>query len=413
MAYTVGIASDYLNLFQRLRGYLTGKMSIENEISNPLNTGDGYLKNLLPGLTPVAESWTLVCTTGGGDGVAVFSVTGSVTGASSAATCGVDYNNGVVVLNVKYGATDYVIGDEFTFDVVANSIPSGQEWTELKYYPGVELDPGANNGMNQDQDDNLGATYANELYLKGPGLAGADEIHVNIHTYYSEVSDYYNLGFAGTTGFETLDAWAYQPGISTGQYMAAWQFQIPYWIVANGRRFIITFKVSTNYMNGYFGYILPYATPSEYPYPLLVAGSGNSNTSATRWSSESHNHRSFFDPYAAYIYTINGTWQQIQNKLNSGGNESSPTSTNVWPYGGNLLSSTRQSPGDVYPMLPMVIYSDADGGNVFGELEDTFWCPGFANASENVIVVGGVDYVVLQDVYRSGNLDYYALKLEA
>jgi len=411
MAYTVGIASDYLNLFQRLRGYLTGKMSIENEQPGETNVGDGYLKNLLPALTPVAETWTLVCTTGGGDGVAIFSVTGSVTGASSAATCEVDYDNGVVKFKIGFGATNYAPGDQFTFDVVANSIPGGQQWTELKYIPGEEVVPGQNNGMNVTPVD--GATYANELYLQAPGLAGADEIHINMHTYFSESSDYYNLGFVGTTGFETLDAWVDQPGKSTGQYMAAWQFQIPYWIVANGRRFIITFKISTNYMNGYFGYILPYATPNEYPYPLLIAGSGSGNTNAVRWSNESHNHRSFFDPYAAYIYTIDGTWLTIQNKYDSSGSEIAPTNSNIWPYGGNLLSSTRQSPGDVYPMLPMVLYSNQNGGNVLGELEDCFWCPGFANASENTIVVGGIDYPVFQNVYRSGNLDYYALKLEA
>jgi len=411
MAYTVGIASDYLNLFQRLRYYLTGKMSIENEITNPANVGDGYLRDLLPGGLPTAQSWTITCTTGGGDGVAVFSVVGSVSGVQAPATCGLPYVMSLVRFEIRYGATDFVIGDEYTFDMVANSIPGTQQWTELKYLPGVETNPGANNSMNVDPA--LGATYANELYLQGPGIAGADEIHVNMHTYYDESSDYYNLGFVGTTGFDTLDPWAYQPGPSTGQYMAAWQFQIPYWIVANGRRFIITFKISTNYMNGYFGYILPYATPNEYPYPLLVAGSGNGNTNGVRWSNESHNHRCFFDPYAAYIYTIEGTWLTVQNKYDSSGSEIAPTNTNIWPYGGNLLSGTRQSPGDVYPMLPMVLYSDQNGGNVLGELEDCFWCPGFANASENVIVVGGIDYPVFQSVYRSGNLDYYALKLEA
>lgn len=411
MAYHIGIASDYLNLFQRLRYYVTGKMSVENEEANIANVGDGYLKNLVSGATPTAQTFTLTCTTGGGDGVAIFSVVGSVSGTLGPATCEVDYVSSQIEMKIGFGATNYSVGDIFTFDLVANTIPAGQEWTELKYLPGVETVPGANNGMNVDPAP--GATYANELYLRGPGMAGTDEIHVNLMTFYDEVGDYYNWGFRGATGFETLDAFDYQPGLSTGQTNAAWQFQIPYWIVCDGRKWIITFKISTNYMSAYAGFILPYATPNEYPYPLLIAGCLNGHTSATRWSSESNNHRSFFDPYYVYLYTINGTWMSFLNKYaTSGNNEAAPTNSNIWPYGGNLLGSTRQSPGDVYPMLPLIMHSDADGGNVMGELTDCFWCPGFANAAENTIVVNGITYMVFQNVYRNGNLDYYALKLE-
>jgi hypothetical protein len=131
-----------------------------------------------------------------------------------------------------------------------------------------------------------------------------------------------------------------------------------------------------------------------------------------RWSNESHNHRSFFDPYSGYLYTIEGTWLQVQNKYNSSNIEVSPGTTNVWPYTENYALNIRQSPGDVYPMLPMVIHTNQNGGNVYGELAGTFWCPGFANASENKIIVNAVDYLVIQNVYRTSNQDYFALKME-
>jgi len=407
MAYTIGMASDYLNLFQRIRYYLRGEMSIENELADPTNVGDGYLQGLMVYTTPAIETWTITCTLGGGSGTATFSVTGSVSGAQAAATCDTYYSNTQIEFTVGFGATGYVIGDEFTFDVIANSLPAGQEWTELKYTPGVSQGAGVNNGMNVDAAP--GATYANELYLKGPGLAAADEIFVSMNTQYNEDSDWYNLSFQGATGFETLDAYNYQPSDSTNCAMAAWQFQIPYWIVADGRRFILTWKISTNYMNGYFGFILPYGTPTEYPYPLYIAGCHTSNV---RWSSESHNHRSFFDPYAGYIYTIEGTWLLIQNKVSSSGNESTRQESNIWPFTQNYAQNIRQSPGDVYPMLPLVMHTEHNGGNVYGELSGAFWCPGFANASENTIVVDGIDYMVFQDVYRTSNQDYYALKLD-
>ena len=71
MPFTVGIASDYLNLFQRIRKYLTGSKSIENEVPDPGNVGDGYMRHLVAEASAVAETWTLTCTTGGGDGVGI------------------------------------------------------------------------------------------------------------------------------------------------------------------------------------------------------------------------------------------------------------------------------------------------------------------------------------------------------
>lgn len=413
MAHTIGIASDYLNFFQRLRRYLTGKFSVESEVADPGNTGDGFMKNLLSTDSTVAENWTVTCTTGGGDGVAVFSVTGSVSGAQASLTVGTEYSNDYLTMLMKDGPTNFAVSDEFTFSMVANSITAGQEWTELKYTPGINGSEAINNGMNVNPDGAEDAVYANELYLKAPGLSAADEIFINFNTFYDEPADYYNISFAGATGFETLDNFNNQPGKGSGASMALWQFQIPYWIVADGRRVIISCKVSTNYMSAYCGFILPYATPTEYPYPLYIGGPYAENT-GIRWSNESHNHRSFFDPTYGYIYTIEGTWLLVRNKVSSSGNEVDQNTTNVWPYNSSnsQINVVRQSPGDVYPMLPMIIHTSSNGGNVYGELSGAFWCPGFANASENSITISSVEYVVFQDVYRSGNLDYCAIKMD-
>lgn len=409
MAYHVGIASDYLCLQQRLRKFITGEPVVETELADPTNTGDGYLKDL-HAIADTPQTWTVTCTTGGGDGVAVFSVTGSVSGAQASITVGSQYLTALLEMWIIAGPTDFIVGDEFTFEVKTNPIPAIQQWTELKFDPGVNQGFNVNRGMNVDAS--LGADYANEMYFRAPGLAGADEIYVNCCSFYSEASDYYNIGFCGTLGFETNDTWAQQPLKSADVTHTLWQFQIPYWIIADGRRFILVTKSSTNYMSTYCGWFLPYGTPQEYPYPMYIS-STTSGISGTRWSSESHNHRSFFDPYVGYVYTIDGTWLTIQNKYNGSGNsEVSPGTSNLWPYTQNLVSGIRQSPGDYYPMLPMVLHTDQNGGNVYGELTGCYWVPGFANASENTVVIGGIDYVVIQDVYRTSNQDYFALKLD-
>ena len=256
-----------------------------------------------------------------------------------------------------------------------------------------------------------GADRANEIYLKGTGLSGTDEIFVMLYTYYSEAGDYYNMNFCGAAGFETNDTLDEQPGYYAGSAMALWQFQIKYWFVADGRRFIVSTKISTNYMHAYCGWILPYATPTEYPYPLYIGGPLNA-ARGLRWSSEDEDHRAYWEPFSAAIYTIEGTWLAVQNKYDSGGNEIKSTTTTVWPYYSDYMWNTRQSPGDVYPLLPLILSTNQNGGNVYGELTGGFWTPGFANASENVVSLGGVDYLVMQNVFRTGNQDYFALKLE-
>lgn len=410
MPYTIGLASDYYNLQQRLRYFLTGRPVIESEVAGVGNTGDGFLRELIPKSGATAQTVTLTCTGAGPN--ATFSVVGSVSGSLGTATSTANSDETAtylfvstqVDLKVIDGPTPWAVNDTYVFNIVANPIPGAQQWTELGSNPGVP-ESGLPHNWNP-----VAGTYANEVYLQGPGLSASDEIHVNMCTYYDATSGYYNLGFCGTIGYESLEAWENQPNKSTSVSMAAWQYEIPYWFVADGRRFIISFNISGKYMHGYFGFILPYGTPTEYPYPLYIAGTLN-GISASSWSSESHNHRSFYDPAYAYLYTIEGTWLLIQNKVDSSGNEVSTTTSNIWPYESNLVGSVRQSSGDVYPMLPMIVHTSSNGANVYGELSGCLWCPGFANASENTIVIGGDTYVVLQDVFRTTNIDYYALKL--
>lgn len=46
-----------------------------------------------------------------------------------------------------------------------------------------------------------------------------------------------------------------------------------------------------------------------------------------------------------------------------------------------------------------------------GELDGMYSVPGYGNSVENIITANGVDHLVVQDVYRTGYSDYWALKL--
>ena len=63
-----------------------------------------------------------------------------------------------------------------------------------------------------------------------------------------------------------------------------------------------------------------------------------------------------------------------------------------------------------YSILPVVLNDNA--ANVYGELDGIVFVSGFDNAVENTFILGGKDYVVIQDVSRTGFYDYYAMRLD-
>ena len=79
------------------------------------------------------------------------------------------------------------------------------------------------------------------------------------------------------------------------------------------------------------------------------------------------------------------------------------------PWNNNYLAGSTQlrDTNGHYPLLP-VILNDANG--IYGELDGVRYISGFNNVVENTC---GPDWVVLQDVSRTGFTDYIALKLDA
>jgi hypothetical protein len=93
------------------------------------NTGDGVVTGVgkLPFAT-VTESWTLTCTTPGGDAVAIFSVVGSVSGNIGNATSGTEFVDSTagIRFTIRAGPTNWAAADTFQFDLLQHP-----EWTDL------------------------------------------------------------------------------------------------------------------------------------------------------------------------------------------------------------------------------------------------------------------------------------------
>jgi hypothetical protein len=248
------------------------------------------------------------------------------------------------------------------------------------------------NGWTTLRYDNTSAIR--ELILKGVGLSGTEEIFIGFRSYENVAADYYNISVAGFIGYVPENTFAGQPGYYESG-IPAHNNRIDYWIAVNAQRIVFGLKVGTPvYEHGYVGKFLPYATPSQYPYPMYVGGM-LTGLAATRFSDTVH----------TFPYRINNA--RAGMRFNDGAWKNPYT----WPWFNNLFAGAAQlrDTNGTYPLLPVTLL---DNSNVYGELDGVFYISGFNNAVENTLSIDGVTYVIIQDTYRTGFTDYLALRMQ-
>lgn len=396
MAVEIATASSYLDLMDRFRRFITGRGKL---LANTYTgTGNGVMSNLLFAPAAVTETWTITCTAAAPN-AGTFSVVGSVSGAQADLTVGVQYSNAFIEsVLIADGTVNFVVGDKWVLSVEQGVMTGeGQAWFEEAWVPSYASSSVAEDRM---------------FFIRGPGLAGQDAIHVQLYTHRNEVSDWYNWRINGAAGFnpDASPLYGGQPGYDGGSVtaMMLWNQTLPYWFIANGRRFIIVAKISTVYQSCYGGFILPYGLPSEYPYPLAIGGSFNGNA---RWSNDSPDHLNWTNPNSTLrLRQPDGNWLTFENYYNSGNTAARRTSHNVWPTA--AMNNPRPSIDGAYSLNPLVLHSSGQGGNVYGEFQGVRRVSGYANASENTQQVGDSTWLVVQDGFRTGVDNYFAIELE-
>jgi hypothetical protein len=231
-----------------------------------------------------------------------------------------------------------------------------------------------------------------ELILKGAGYSGLEEIFVGFRTYQSESGDYYNLLAGVFLGYVPSNPFDSQPGAAlTG--IPAHNQRIDYWLCVNPQRIVGALKLGTPvYESFYVGKFLPYALPSQYPAPLVCGGALN-GAAATRFSDTAHN-----GPY-------HGGYLRVRDPAEWRGTGISNRTVSLY----NMISDAkvRDTEGH-YPLAPIELYTS---DNIYGALDGVYFVSGFNNISENTLNVSGVNYVVIQNIWRTGFYDYCALKL--
>ncbi|MDF3932931.1 hypothetical protein [Pseudomonas citronellolis] len=234
-----------------------------------------------------------------------------------------------------------------------------------------------------------------ELILKAPGLSGEEEIFMGFRTYHNVDADYYNLLAGVFTGYVASNSFDAQPGARLSG-VPAHNNRIDYWMTMNDQRLALAMKVGTPvYESAYIGKMLPYGRPSQYPYPVVCAGMLD-GAAATRFSDTAH----------AMPYRGNRAGMGL--RTNDGWK-----APYCYPYQNDVLAGATQmrDTGGIVQLLPVELNDNA--ANLWGALDGIYYITGFNNAVENTVVLGGITYVVIQDVGRTGFSNFYAMRLDA
>lgn len=268
--------------------------------------------------------------------------------------------------------------------------PIGERWTQV-YGTGGTLDA------------------TSEIVLRGPGLASDDQILVSIKPYIYTGADVYNIGFTGLSIFnEALGGPSAQVNKSPISVLHLWNDPIDYWIVANGRRFIAVARISTTYHAAYCGFGLPLSLPSQYPYPLFIGGS--SDLVSERWSTPIPRLRNFYNPaYSANVMMPDVTWKQVSNV-----NENDTlrdTGMFMTPYRMDLQPMRENLDGG-YTLQPVSIIGNQPYQAQLMRLQSVYRVSGFGNSAGSIVSSGGIDHIVIPNVYRSDWANFAAIGLE-
>lgn len=237
-----------------------------------------------------------------------------------------------------------------------------------------------------------------EAILRSIGTSGTEDIYIGFRSYQNASSDYYNLSFAYFTGYVSANTFTGQPGY-VEKAVCAHNTSIDYWLSYDLNSIRMAFKVGTPvYELAYLGRFLPYASPSQYPYPVVIIGTLDGQ-SPTRFSSS---HSWGFSGGAS-----NSSMRDLAGDI----------IPDTWPYNASLITNVNGRTDDKrilretetgYSILPILLLDD---NNVYGELDGLFYISGFLNQVENTTVINSENYVIIQNVNRTGFTDYIAMRL--
>jgi hypothetical protein len=309
-------------------------------------------------------------------------------------------------------------------------VPSGDRWTILSNGGGMPSLPSS------------GFATDGEVYLRGPGAGGSpsDQIIVGLRTFRNAGNNQFSWAMRGYTGFNSGLTFSTLPGAGNEVYAAFDDATITINLWVSARRIMALGQVGSINVLVHLGFIQPFGTRSQYPYPLLITGSQRTSTSNFQVNNFGHSCLPDVCDAGGYLRWIDGTWLEWSNYANAdatrGPAKTSLQSRNFWPnqnatthpngvisnsvdeedfWEGYTSTADRLTPGltGAYPLIPVcLISSDA----LVGRVEGLYTVPGLGLLTGDTITDSTVSptrvYDVFSNTYRSEPADYFAVLRE-
>lgn len=300
-----------------------------------------------------------------------------------------------------------------------------------------------------------------ELLLRGVG-AGADEIFIGIETRRNTGAGTFYWELRGHTGFDNGEPFDTQPGSSNDNLFTN-DLSTPlnngiidFFIVIDGFHIKLIAKSGASYTNAYLGFIFTYATPAEYPYPLVIIGCSSSEARAIPFNNSSNYMSGMHDPHSfsenedgpGAIREVDGTWYRLSNAYDQT-SKIRRTDRVIWPaqtivataadfdlidrfsfsfsgdeiripFGGaadftpaKILEPSVDSGGDIAFLWPTMIYQKIPSKVFLGELIDVHPVSvfGIGAVSEDTLTDDSGDvYLLFQNCNRTDTWTFFGIK---
>lgn len=400
----VAVQDGHLALLRALVAYAGGKSSVGTVTYS--GTGDGLIDDIDGGVDAPSETWTIAFTDANN-----YTVTGSVSGAQAGGSVGNNYTTSgdpltsLISFRIDAGATPFVSSDAFTIPVTVGAL-SGQaeQWVLDRWSPFTT----AGNGFNA-IDDIATAGTTGALIWHGQGN-GDESFPAGIQPIATPASQIWNWKMRAYTGFSPTHTWDANLGASDAPvYKALWDNDMTYWFVVNARRIVVATVVSTTMHTCYMGAMLPFASPAEWPFPMCIVAEKDDEEA---WNSNDSQFTQGIMSAAndnGYLRDQAGVW------LDFDGNQVA-----CFPFNSDMRGvwdNMENHPNDDNQLIPLTLVSSTSTSaplstnHTFGVLDGCFAVTGFNITPQTVLTINSVDYLVINDIFRTERDDFWALRL--
>lgn len=275
------------------------------------------------------------------------------------------------------------------------------------------------------QMDGSGLVYGKNL---------RDFIYLGIQTEFDDATGKFNWHLRGQDGFVSSSNHSSQPNASFAEYLTHTQNASRFLACCNGEHLRTWCNpTGATYTAMYLGWLELHAARGQHPAPIFVGGS--SGAAAEVASSSVSSHSAFWDPgdgdsglnnlTSACFRRVDGVWSRIQNKDTSSESynfsKAAYTSlTNAVARVENtgdtdlqsLMAVISRALGNVYEVLPIDVGMTSPTVDYYGRFHGVFQLSGEAQTVQNTFTLNGVEYIVINNVFRTGKRHWAAFAME-